>query len=628
MIELSIDKLKKYYGAAMVLDELSFNIQTGERVGIIGENGCGKSTLCKILMGIEPYEQGEIAIRKGATLGYLEQMPVYEETATVIDVLNLAFEEIDSIYKQMQILEDKLSEADTDHMEGLLDKYSKLQESYETLGGYEKEEKLSKVMEGLKISEKFSHKLFSALSGGEKTTVILAKILLENPNILLLDEPSNHLDLDSMEWLENYLNNYKGTVLIISHDRYFLDNVVTKIIEIEDMKAETYLGNYSYFYDEKQRRLELQYEAFLNQQKKIKSMEKTISQLRDWGNRGDNEKFFKRAASMEKALDKIERMDKPIMEREAIKINLQTAERSGKDAIVAKGLCKRFEDKILLRNAELLVRSKERVALIGNNGCGKSTFIKMLLGQLEPDSGKVVLGSSVKLGYLPQNVQFKNEDSTVLENFMEDIIITQGKARAYLAKYLFYGEDVFKKVSSLSGGEKSRLRLAVIMFHEINMLILDEPTNHLDITSRRELEEILKEFTGTIFFISHDRYFINAVAERIIELAEGRFTSYDGNYDYYKQKSMEKKRGENKVDVKKPIKNVKKQSENEANSGNEGRVQEKLEQQIEKVERELKIIEGELNRFQYDYEKLNELSKKKEVAEKELEELMKKYFGE
>lgn len=496
-------------------------------------------------------------------------------------------------------------------------------------GGYEKEEKMSKVMEGLKISEGFSSKFFCALSGGEKTTVILAKILLENPSILLLDEPSNHLDLDSIEWLENYLKSYKGTILIVSHDRYFLDNAVTKIIEIEDMKAETYLGNYSYFCEEKQRRLELKYEAFLSQQKKIKSMEKTIAQLKDWGNRGDNEKFFKRAFSMEKTLDKIEKIDKPTMERKSINIKLETADRSGKDVVTVKKLNKRFSDKVIFKGADLLIRSGERVALIGNNGCGKSTFIKLLLGEISADSGSAVLGSNIKFGYLPQNICFQNENATVLQSFMKNIIITEGKARAYLAKYMFYDEDVFKKVSSLSGGEKSRLKLAIIMFYEINMLILDEPTNHLDICSRKELEEILKDFTGTIFFISHDRYFINAVAQRVVELIDGKFISYEGNYDYYKEKSAENKKalaqGKNKnTDI-----NSKKTVNGKIKKDDSKKIDKtKLEQQIEELEGQLKPIEDEMLKFQYDYKKLNELLKRKGDTEKEIEEMMSKYIEE
>lgn len=629
MIELAIDKLKKYYGASLILNGLSFNVQTGERVGIIGENGCGKSTLLKIIMGLEPYEQGDIAVRKGSTIGYLQQIPVYEENTKVIDILNSAFKKVDDIYEEMSILENKLSHSKQSELENLLNSYAKIQEIYEMQGGYEKEEKMSKVMEGLKISERFSSKFFSDLSGGEKTTVILAKILLENPSILLLDEPSNHLDLDSMEWLENYLKSYKGTILIVSHDRYFLDNAVTKIIEIEDMKAETYLGNYSYFCEEKQRRLELKYEAFLSQQKKIKSMEKTIAQLKDWGNRGDNEKFFKRAFSMEKTLDKIEKIDKPTMERKAINIKLETADRSGKDVVIAKKLNKRFSDKVIFKGADLLIRSGERTALIGNNGCGKSTFIKLLLGEISADSGSADLGSNIKFGYLPQNVCFQNENATVMQSFMENIIIAEGKARAYLAKYMFYDEDVFKKVSSLSGGEKSRLRLAIIMFYEINMLILDEPTNHLDISSRKELEEILKDFTGTIFFISHDRYFINAVAQRVIELIDGKFISYEGNYDYYKEKIAENKKaltqGKNKntdINNKKTVNGkIKKDDSKKINKT-------KIEQQIEELEDQIKPIEDEMLKFQYDYKKLNELLKRKEDTEKEIEQMMSKYIEE
>lgn len=300
MIELALNKLQKYYGATVVLEDITFEVQTSEKVGIVGSNGCGKSTLLKIIMGIEDYETGMLSIKKGSTLGYLEQMPIYPDSFKVIDVLNAAFEKVDKLYEEIELLETKLSSVDESSMEKLLIKYSQLQALYESLGGYEKEEKLSKVCTGLKINDKFKEKLFSQLSGGEKTTIILGKILLQNPDILLLDEPSNHLDLDAMEWLEAYLKGYKGIVIIVSHDRYFLDNVVTKIIEIEDMTSKSYDGNYTAFVKEKERQLELQMDAFLDQQKKIKAMEKSIAQLRDWGMRGDNSKFFKRAASMQK----------------------------------------------------------------------------------------------------------------------------------------------------------------------------------------------------------------------------------------------------------------------------------------------------------------------------------------
>lgn len=538
MIDISLNNIKKYYGARQILENVTFEVHSSEKVGIVGENGCGKSTLLKIIMGLESCEAGTISIRKGAKLGYLEQIPVYPEEFKVIDILNKAFEKVDNVYKELRDCEQKISSADGKNMEKLFNRYSRLQEDYEKIGGYDKEEKLSKVCTGLKIDDAFKEKMFSKLSGGEKTTVILGKMLLQNPDILLLDEPSNHLDLDSVEWLESYLKSYKGSVIIVSHDRYFLDNVVTKIVEIEDMVSQSYNGNYTAYVNEKDRQLELKMHDFINQEKKVKSMESSIAQLIDWGNRGGNNKFFTRAFSMQKMLDKMDKIKKPKMERESININANMAGRSGNEVIIVKNLCKRLGNRVLFENASLLIRNGERAALIGHNGCGKTTLLNILLNKMKADSGEAYLGSSVKAGYLPQIVSFDDEDKTVLECFRQSASITEGKAREYLARYMFFDKSVFKKVKNLSGGEKSRLKLAILMYNEINLLILDEPTNHLDINSREELELFLKKFKGTLFFVSHDRYFINNIADRVIELSNGVLNSYEGNYEYYKEKAM------------------------------------------------------------------------------------------
>lgn len=623
MIELALNKLQKYYGATMVLENITFEVQTSEKVGIVGSNGCGKSTLLKIIMGIEGYEKGMLSIKKGSTLGYLEQMPIYPDGFKVIDVLNTAFEKADALNKKLELLEKQLSNSNETDMEKLLNNLSHMQAVYESLGGYEKEEKLSKVCTGLKIEDKFREKLFSQLSGGEKTTIILGKILLQNPDILLLDEPSNHLDLESMEWLEAYLKEYKGTVIIVSHDRYFLDNVVTKIIEIEDMTAKSYDGNYTAFVIEKERQLKLQMDAFLNQQKKIKAMENSIAQLRDWGNRGDNGKFFKRANSMQKLLDKVQRVDKPLLERDSISINADSAERSGNDVVILKNLYKSYGEKVLLDNAEMLIKNGEAVALIGSNGCGKSTMIKILLGIDKADAGTASLGSSIKLGYLPQNITFEDENKTVLECFREGIVINEGKAREYLARYMFLGERVFKKVGTLSGGERSRLKLAMLMYNEVNFLILDEPTNHLDIDSREELEGFLREFKGTILFVSHDRYFINNIASRVVELFKGALISYGGNYEYYKEKSIQLK---SEPLIKNAIKDKKRKvTKPTIASRNEGQKL-KLVKQIEELEESLSSIEGEISKFSCNYEKLNILYSEKLELQKKIDGLMEEYL--
>ncbi|MDF2984541.1 MAG: transporter-like protein [Eubacterium sp.] len=630
MIELAFNKLQKYYGANKILEDITFEIHTFEKVGIVGCNGCGKSTLLKIIMGVEAYDSGMLSIKRGATLGYLEQMPDYPDGFKVIDVLNTAFVKVDTLHKELELLENKLSAGDQSNMDRILDNYSQLQALYESLGGYEKEEKLSKVCIGLKINDKFKEKLFSQLSGGEKTTIMLGKILLQGPDILLLDEPSNHLDLDTMEWLENYLKQYRGVVIIVSHDRYFLDATVTKIIEIEDMSSKVYEGNYTSFTKEKEMQLQLQMDAFLEQQKKIRTMEKSIAQLRDWGRRGDNAKFFRRAASMQKLLDKVERIDKPQLERESISISANNTGRSGNDVVIVKDLCKSYGEKVLLDKADLLIRNREAVALIGANGCGKSTMIKILLGMEEADNGTAAPGSSVVIGYLPQNIAFEDENMTILECFREDKAISEEKARQYLAKYMFLGERVFRKVGCLSGGERSRLKLAMLMFADVNLLILDEPTNHLDIDSREELEDFLKEFNGTLLFISHDRYFINNIACRVVELSHGSLISYNGNYEYYKEKIMQRDSTQ-KIKIEPDDKNkdkiIKEKISKSVNADGKELQKLKLEKEIEKMEESLKAVEEEIEQYCCNYEKVNYLYSQRQELQKCIDRLMEEYFG-
>jgi ATP-binding cassette, subfamily F, member 3 len=625
MIELALNNIEKYYGANMVLKDITFDVKTGERLGIVGANGCGKSTLLKIICGLEGYDKGFLSIRKGASIGYLEQMPNFGDDAKVIDVLNTAFKDVDLVYGRMKEVEKELEHINKEDLERELKLYSNLQSKYESLGGYQKEEKLGKVCTGLKLGESIMQRQFEKLSGGEKTTVILGKILIQNPDILLLDEPSNHLDLVSMEWLEEYLKAYKGTVVIVSHDRYFLDNVVGSIVEIEDMESYSYAGNYSAYVKEKERLLQLELEAYINQQKKIKEMEKTIATLKDWGSRGDNNKFFKRAFSMEKMLNRIEKIDKPKLESDSINIMVKSSERSGKEVVNVKSLWKSFGEKEILKGVNLLIRYGERTAFIGENGSGKTTLIKILLGEIEMDRGEAFLGSSVKLGYLPQNITFSDENKTVLDIFREDISITDGKGREYLSNYLFCKEAVFRKVGDLSGGERSRLSLAKLMYNQVNFLILDEPTNHLDIESREELEEFLKDFDGTLLFISHDRYFINSLASRIIELENGQLKSYDGDYEYYKKKKEEirkadkpvikssvpaKKEGQNSVIVPKQTVPDKK----------------KIEEEIDSLEKKLMDLEDAVSKYSCDYKKLEELYNKKKEIQESIEKLMEQYY--
>lgn len=634
MMELKLIGVKKYMEATQVLENITFEAYEGEKVGIVGANGSGKSTILKLIAGIEPmnyypgypqtssygYDEGFIqVVPRGATRAYLEQMPAYPEALKVMDVLNMAFEEVDGIEKQMRELEEQMQVLTDNALEKALNKYSSLVQLFEVKGGYEREEKLSKVCTGLKFTESFLDKDFDLLSGGEKTTVILGKLLIHNPDILLLDEPTNHLDMESIEWLEGYLKTYKGIVIIVSHDRYFLDHVVSKIVEVEDMESISYKGNYSSFVSQKEENLRIQFEHFREQQKKINSMENTIKDLRDWALRGGNDKFFRRAASMQKRLDKMARIDKPVFERRNMRLDLKAAGRSGNETIKAVGLTKSYQDKVIFKNAELLIQFGERVGLIGPNGSGKTTFLKMLLGEEQPDAGVVELGANVKAAYLPQKITFNNEELTVLETFREDISILEGKAREYLSKFMFYKKSVFKKVKFLSGGERIRLKLAMLLFQDINLLILDEPTNHLDIDSIETLEEALEDFKGTIFFISHDRYFINKLGDRVIAVEDHALKSYLGNYDYYKGEQA-------RLSVQEPKKPVVEKTVKKSKNHNEdiNREAEKARAlaRIESLEEEISEIDEAMSAKQIDYEELNKLYNRKQDLNKELESAM------
>jgi len=651
MFELTLNGVKKYMDATLVLKNISFQIFSGEKVGIVGVNGSGKSTVLKLIAGVLPmnycigypgatspgYDEGFICKPREATCAYLEQIPKYEDGIKVIDVLKLAFEEVYSIENKMRELEDRMKFLEDNNLEKALKQYSQLVELYEVKDGYNTEEKLSRICTGLKLDESFLNKEFNLLSGGEKTTVVLGKLLIDNPDILLLDEPTNHLDMESTEWLEAYLKSYNGIVIIVSHDRYFLDNVVTKIIEIEDMESKTYKGNYSDFSKQKEENILEQFHQYKEQQKEIKNVQNAIKELRDWAARVDNNKFFKRAASLQKKLDKMKssdtesdkfyrtrgqyvRTEKPKFERKNMKLNFKDGERSGNETIKAKGISKSFDDKVILRDVDLLIHFGERAALIGPNGSGKTTFLKMLLDEEKPDSGVVELGANVMAAYLPQKITFKNEEFTVLECFREDISILEGQAREYLSKFMFYGNSVFKKVKHLSGGERIRLKLGNLLYEDVNLLILDEPTNHLDIDSIENFEEALEDFKGTIFFISHDRYFINKISERVIAIEDNGFKSYPGNYDYYKNVKEQLKLQEIKEPVVKAekVKKPKKVDEDKQKEVEKARV----ERIIEGLENEIKDIDVTMTDDKLDYEELNKLYCKKEEFSSKRDEAM------
>lgn len=643
-MEISLDKVKKYLDTSLILEDVSFNITDREKVGIVGENGSGKTTILKLIAGLltmnhcagYPYapippgfDEGWVNTPKNATIAYLDQIPEFPEGNRVIDVLKSAFTEVYRLEEEIRGLEESMQHLQGTELDHTLRKYSEKLSLFELKEGYNIEEKINKVCQGLHFDKEFLERDFNLLSGGEKTTVTLGKLLIDMPDVLLLDEPTNHLDMDAVEWLEEYLRGYKGIVIVVSHDRYFLDNVVTKIIEIEDKVSDTFIGNYSSYLVQKDEKIRIQLENYLEQNKKIKSMEQAIKQLRDWAARADNTKFYKRAASMQLKLDKMEKLAKPT-DRQSLRLNFKHADRSGRITIRAKGLSKSFGQKTLFHNAEMEVYFGERVALIGPNGSGKTTFLKMLLGKEMPDSGSVELGASVMPAYLPQSIVFENEELTVLEYFREDIYILEGKAREYLAKFLFYGNNVFKKIKLLSGGERLRLMLARILYQDINLLILDEPTNHLDTKSIESIEEALEDFKGTIFFISHDRYFINKISDRVIAIEDAGLHSYLGNYDYYKSVKDKERQQREQAASKEERKAPKSDRQNKPvkNKAEDDRKRKspvdiaKLEKRIEEMEDELQELDERMLANGNDYEELNNLYGRKELLSKELEELM------
>ena len=535
MIEINLNKIVKTYGFNnLVLDELSLEIKTGEIITLIGENGCGKSTILNIISGEESISSGTISIRKGNTIGYLKQNPdLREDNITVKDVLYESVKEILEIDNRLKEYEKKMNNSCGKELDEIIVKYSNLQEKFINLGGYEIDSTINKIVSGFNINN-LVDKNYNTLSGGEKRIVTLAAIMIKNPSILLLDEPTNHLDINTLEWFEDFLKKYKGTVLIVSHDQYFIDKVSTKTVLIERGKEIIFNGNYSYYLKENELRIEREFREYKDQEKVIQAMKRKIKQLEEFGRLAYplGESFYRRANHIRKRLERLEKVEKPV-EKKELPINFEFNERSGQDVISIDNYDLSIQDKQLVNKIKFTIKYKDKVCIMGSNGSGKTTLIKKILENNDPS---IKIGSNVKIGYIPQEIVFE-EKMNVLEYARKYYIGEESHLRSALNKFYFNGENIFKQVNKLSGGEKVRLKLFELIQKECNCIILDEPTNHIDINTKEILEEALKEYQGTLVFISHDRYFINEVANKILYIKDKRIKEYVGNYDDYKIKN-------------------------------------------------------------------------------------------
>lgn len=627
---LSCNNISKSFGTDVIIKSCSFNIEDHEKAAIVGINGAGKSTLLKIITGIEPADTGLVTLAKDKTLGYLSQQQNLNSDNTIYDELLSVKQYILDMEAQLRSIENQMKSADDTALETLMKKYSDLNHEFELNNGYAYKSEITGVLKGLGFAEEDFTLNVNTLSGGQKTRVALGRLLLSKPDIILLDEPTNHLDMESISWLENYLLNYSGAVLIVAHDRYFLDKIVSNIIELDNGNATVFSGNYTYYASKKAILRNMQLKEYLNQQREIKHQEEVITKLKQF----NREKSIKRAESREKMLNKMEFVDKPEILNDKMDIKLEPNVISGNDVLTVDNLTKGFDGTVLFDNICFQIKRGERVALIGSNGTGKTTILKLINGIIPADSGSIYLGAKVNIGYYDQEHHVLDPDKTIFDEIRDaypDLNNTQ--IRNTLAAFLFTNEDVFKYIKDLSGGERGRVSLAKLMLSNANFLILDEPTNHLDITSKEILENALNSYTGTVLFVSHDRYFINSTATRIIELANKTVVNYIGNYDYY----LEKK----DILGAKPItNNISKSSSSAISKLNwqEEKVkqaqQKKIKNEIKRTEERMALIEAEIEELDNMYAdpaissdtaKLMEIHTRKEALSKELDELYDKW---
>lgn len=633
MIILSCNNLTKSFGVESILENISFTVNEGDKIGVIGVNGTGKTTLFKIISGIYGYDSGEIYTSKDCEIGYLEQNTNFYSDNTIFTEVLEVFSDLIKMEEDLRKMEceisDKSSETNSPDLQKLMDNYSHKLELFQNSNGYGYKSEAKGVLKGLGFNDDELEKPIKILSGGEKTRVLLAKLLLKKPTLLLLDEPTNHLDSDALEWLELFLKQYKGTVILISHDRYFLDQSVNRIFEIHNKKLKAYNGNYSYYVEKSAIDKEIERKTYEDQQKEIKKQEESIERLKAYG----REKHLKRARSKEKALSKIEVLDKPDGERKRAKIKFIPAVESGNDVLAVRDVEMSFPDKVLFKDLNLDIYRGEKVALIGPNGAGKSTLFKIIMNELEPIQGEVKFGTNVNTAYFHQEQKTLNLDNTVIDEIWDaNPHLTQTEVRNMLGAFLFENEDVFKRISSLSGGERARVAILKLILSQSNFLLLDEPTNHLDIDSKEVLEEALVNYTGTIFTISHDRYFLNKVADKILVLDENGVTEYLGNYDYYiekKRQLSEMNKEENtetktKTQLKEEKRKEKEQREIERRSKNKIK---KLEDDIEQTEKKIAGLDMMLcqEEIYSNPEKSKEVNLEKSELEDKLSSLYEKW---
>ena len=615
MFDIQVQNLTKFFVIGEnLLQGLSFEVQEGECVAILGRNGCGKTTLFKILTGEMDYDEGEVFVNPHKRIGLISQIPQFPAGYTVEDVLRSAFSRLLRTREKMEALETAMASGVTEEQ---LREYDRLGASFQAGGGYDMDVETDKICNGLGITMEQRSQSFDSLSGGEKTRVNLARLLLEKTDILLLDEPTNHLDLNSVEWLEGYIKAFKGTVLTISHDRYFLDQVADRIIEIVDGHGEFYSGNYSFYIDEKQARFDLQMKQYEQEQAKLKQLGYTVERMKGWGI--NNRTLYRRAMSIQHRMERIKKTEKPKTEK-TMKATFGEKDFSGDVVFEMKRVAKSFEQRTLFSDVELTVEGGERIALLGDNGTGKTTFIKCLLGE-EGCEGKIKFGPTVKWGYLPQTIRFAHAERTLYDTMLYEKNCSPQVARDRLGAFLFQGEDVFKTVGNLSGGEQSRLRLCMLMDEKINLLILDEPTNHLDIASREWIEAAIEEFEGVLLFVSHDRYFIEKFAERIWLLEDGGIRDFKCGYSKYRS-ILEHEAAAKVPAVAAP--KVKKEKPKGGTKDTDKRIR-RLEREIEKQEAVVAAFDEKIEEASADYQELTRLLAEMEDAENLLMELMEQW---